>query len=100
MIQAMITIVDFTAVPRANFLLHATAQLATRKDASGVPPILAGNITPDVRKRVEQFYFFRSQLLLGLGLTPAVAAHAARLAKTQRCKHAAAGLLSFPSSTV
>ena len=34
-----------------------TTQLATRKDATGLPPILAGNMTPDVRKRVEQFYF-------------------------------------------
>jgi integrase/recombinase XerC len=34
-----------------------TTQLATRRDAAGLPPILAGNMTPDVRKRVEQFYF-------------------------------------------
>jgi site-specific recombinase XerD len=34
-----------------------TTQLATRRDAAGLPPILSGNMTPDVRMRVEQFYF-------------------------------------------
>jgi len=32
-------------------------QLATKKHSSGLPPILAGQVTPDVRKRVEQFFF-------------------------------------------
>ena len=32
-------------------------QLATKKISNGLPPILAGNITPNVRKRVEQFFF-------------------------------------------
>jgi hypothetical protein len=30
-------------------------QLATKENSNGHPPILAGNFTPDVRKRVEQF---------------------------------------------
>jgi hypothetical protein len=34
-----------------------TTQLATKENGTGLPPILAGNLTPDVRKRVEQFYF-------------------------------------------
>jgi hypothetical protein len=42
-----------------------TTQLATRKDAAGLPPILAGNMTPDVRKRVEQFNPFDSDVTSG-----------------------------------
>src|ERR1017187_6939938 len=34
-----------------------TTQLATKENGPGLPPILAGNLTPDVRRRVEQFYF-------------------------------------------
>jgi site-specific recombinase XerD len=34
-----------------------TTELAPKKDQAALPPILAGRLTPDVRKRVEQFYF-------------------------------------------
>ena len=33
-------------------------QLATKHNSgAGLPPILAGNLTPDIRRRVEEFYF-------------------------------------------
>jgi site-specific recombinase XerD len=34
-----------------------TTQLAAKEHQPSLPPILAGNFTPDVRKRVEQFFF-------------------------------------------
>jgi site-specific recombinase XerD len=37
-----------------------TTQLAAKKPA--LPPILAGNASPDMRKRVEQFFFSAASL--------------------------------------
>jgi hypothetical protein len=42
--------------------MNTSSQLATTKSGAGLPPILAGNLTPDIKKRVEQFYFSGSQL--------------------------------------
>ena len=35
----------------------AHTQLVAKENESGLPPILAGRATPDVRKRAEQFFF-------------------------------------------
>ena len=67
-----------------------------RSLALQLPPILAGTVTPDVKRRVEAFYFSIASIFGKLSAAAPVPAYPARLPRrrpvVQRCQPVSLGL--------